>query len=59
MSIGIGKVGSYLARYGAARVATVAFLASREPFLLKTACNPTGVDRDVFDGIQRRRPTDR
>lgn len=51
-SMGTGEVGHYLGRYGAARVAKVAFLASLEPFLLKTDDNPTGVDQSVFDGIQ-------
>ncbi|TWF81977.1 peroxiredoxin [Pseudonocardia hierapolitana] len=50
-SMGTGEVGRYLARHGSDRVAKAAFLASLEPYLIKTADNPTGVDQSVFDGI--------
>ncbi len=50
-SMGTGEVGRYLGSYGSARVSKAAFLASLEPFLLKTDDNPTGVDQSVFDGI--------
>ncbi|MER6540409.1 alpha/beta hydrolase, partial [Streptomyces sp900105755] len=50
-SMGTGEVGRYLGTYGSQRVAKAAFLASLEPFLLKTDDNPDGVDRSVFDGI--------
>ncbi|MEW2382819.1 alpha/beta hydrolase [Micromonospora sp. NPDC047707] len=50
-SMGTGEVARYLSRYGSARVAKAAFLAALEPFLLKTADNPTGVPQEVFDGI--------
>ena len=50
-SMGTGEVGRYLGRYGSGRVAKAAFLASLEPFLLKTEDNPAGVDQAVFDGI--------
>jgi non-heme chloroperoxidase len=50
-SMGTGEVGRYLGTYGSDRVAKAAFLASLEPFLLKTDDNPTGVDQSVFDGI--------
>ncbi|MEU7043724.1 alpha/beta hydrolase [Streptomyces varsoviensis] len=50
-SMGTGEVGRYLAAYGSGRVAKAAFLASLEPFLLKTGDNPTGVDGSVFEGI--------
>ncbi|MEU0941340.1 alpha/beta hydrolase [Streptomyces canus] len=50
-SMGTGEVGRYLGTYGSQRVAKAAFLASLEPFLLKTDDNPDGVDRAVFDGI--------
>nr|AFV52129.1 epoxide hydrolase-like protein [Streptoalloteichus sp. ATCC 53650] len=58
-SMGTGEVGRYLARHGAARVAKAAFLASLEPFLLKTDDNPTGVDASVFEGIQAAAKADR
>jgi len=50
-SMGTGEVGRYLGTYGSARVAKAAFLASLEPFLLKTSDNPAGVPQEVFDGI--------
>ncbi|RZQ62338.1 alpha/beta fold hydrolase [Amycolatopsis suaedae] len=50
-SMGTGEVGRYLGTYGSARVAKAAFLASLEPFLLKTGDNPAGVPQEVFDGI--------
>jgi non-heme chloroperoxidase len=50
-SMGTGEVGRYLARHGSGRVAKAVFLASLEPYLIKTDDNPTGVDQAVFDGI--------
>jgi pimeloyl-ACP methyl ester carboxylesterase len=50
-SMGTGEVGRYLGTYGSGRVAKAVFLASLEPFLLKTDDNPAGVDQSVFDGI--------
>jgi len=50
-SMGTGEVARYLGNYGSARVAKAAFLASLEPFLLKTEDNPEGVPQEVFDGI--------
>lgn len=50
-SMGTGEVGRFLGRYGSARIAKAAFLASLEPFLLQTGDNPTGVPQEVFDGI--------
>jgi non-heme chloroperoxidase len=48
-SMGTGEVGRYLGTYGSQRVAKAAFLASLEPFLLKTDDNPRGVPQQVFD----------
>ncbi|MER6298969.1 alpha/beta hydrolase [Kitasatospora sp. NPDC001539] len=51
-SMGTGEVARYVARYGSARVAKVAFLASLEPCLLKTDDNPDGAaPKEFFDGI--------
>ncbi|MGW2124183.1 alpha/beta fold hydrolase [Streptomyces sp. NPDC001758] len=58
-SMGTGEVGRYLGTYGSARVAKAAFLASLEPFLLKTDDNPTGVDGSVFEGIKQAVTEDR
>jgi pimeloyl-ACP methyl ester carboxylesterase len=58
-SMGTGEVGRYLGTYGSARIAKAAFLASLEPFLLKTDDNPGGVDGDVFEGIKQAVTADR
>jgi pimeloyl-ACP methyl ester carboxylesterase len=58
-SMGTGEVGRYLGTYGSARVAKAAFLASLEPFLLKTDDNPDGVDGTVFEGIEQAVTADR
>jgi non-heme chloroperoxidase len=50
-SMGTGEVGRYLGTYGSERVAKAAFLASLEPFLLRTDDNQNGVPQEVFDGI--------
>ena len=52
-SMGTGELGRYLGTYGSGRIAKAAFLASLEPFLLQTDDNPTGVPREVFDGIEQ------
>ncbi|MGA5524481.1 alpha/beta fold hydrolase [Streptomyces pseudogriseolus] len=58
-SMGTGEVGRYLGTYGSERVAKAAFLASLEPYLLKTDDNPTGVDASVFAGIEQAVTEDR
>jgi peroxiredoxin len=58
-SMGTGEVGRYLARHGSGRVAKAVFLASLEPYLIKTADNPTGLDQSVFDGILATAKADR
>lgn len=58
-SMGTGELARYVATYGSKRVAKLAFLASLEPFLLKTDDNPTGVPREVFDGIEEAAKADR
>jgi len=50
-SMGTGELARYVSTYGAERVAKLAFLASLEPFLLLTDDNPSGVPKEVFDGI--------
>ncbi|NUS36403.1 MAG: alpha/beta hydrolase [Pseudarthrobacter sp.] len=58
-SMGTGEIGRYLGTYGSARVARAAFLASLEPFLLKTDDNPEGVPQEVFDGLTEAVTADR
>jgi pimeloyl-ACP methyl ester carboxylesterase len=57
--MGTGEVGRYLGTHGSARIAKAAFLASLEPFLLKTDDNPEGVDGGVFEGIEQAVTADR
>ncbi len=46
-----GYVTRYLSRHGSDRVARVALIGTMTPFPLKTADNPDGVDKSVFDGL--------
>ncbi len=50
-SMGGGEVARYIGRYGSERVSKAMLLGAVPPFLLKTADNPQGVDRSVFDGM--------
>lgn len=50
-SMGTGEIARYVKTYGAGRVAKMAFLASLEPFVLRTDDNPEGVPQENFDGI--------
>lgn len=58
-SMGTGEVARYLGTYGSARVAKAVFLASLEPFLLRTPDNPTGIPQSVFDEIEATAKADR
>jgi non-heme chloroperoxidase len=49
-SIASGEAVRYLTRYGAERVARVAFIApAATPYLLKTEDNPNGIDAALFE----------
>jgi non-heme chloroperoxidase len=50
-SMGAGEIVRYFARHGGKRVARTMFVAPITPFALKTADNPEGMDRQVFDQI--------
>jgi len=58
-SMGGGEVARYLGKYGTERVSKAVFMSAVPPFLLKTADNPDGVDRSVFDGIEKAVVADR
>jgi len=58
-SMGGGEVARYIGKYGSTGVSRVVFISSVPPFLLKTPDNPEGVDRAVFDGIQKAIAADR
>ncbi len=51
-SMGTGELARYVSRYGHARVAKLAFLASLEPFLVARDDNPEGLPQEAFDGIE-------
>jgi pimeloyl-ACP methyl ester carboxylesterase len=59
-SMGGGEVARYIGRHGGARVAKAVLVSSVTPYLVKTANNPDGVDRSVFDqmidGLRNDRP---
>jgi pimeloyl-ACP methyl ester carboxylesterase len=52
-SMGGGEVARYLGTYGTEHVTKAVFIAAIPPFLLKTADNPEGVDRSIFEGIEK------
>jgi non-heme chloroperoxidase len=51
-STGGGEVVHYIARHGAGRVAKAAIISAVPPLMVKTAANPGGLPKDVFDGLQ-------
>jgi pimeloyl-ACP methyl ester carboxylesterase len=51
-SMGTGELARYARRHGHDRVASFAFLASLEPFLVARDDNPEGVPPEVFAGIE-------
>ena len=51
-STGGGEVVHYLARHGESRVAKAAIIAAVPPLMVKTAANPGGLPKEVFDGFQ-------
>ena len=58
-SMGTGEVTRYLARYGSSRIRQAVLLGPIPPFLVKTADNPDGVDKSVFDQIMTAVQADR
>jgi non-heme chloroperoxidase len=51
-STGGGEVTHYLARHGDSRVAKAALISAVPPLMVKTASNPHGLPKEVFDGLQ-------
>src|SRR3954465_3548998 len=58
-STGGGEVVHYLARHGESRVAKAVMISAVPPLMLKTAANPGGLPKDVFDGFQTQVATNR
>ena len=42
----------YLARHGESRVAKAAIISAVPPLMVKTAANPDGLPKEVFDDLQ-------
>ena len=53
-STGGGEVAHYVARHGEGRVAKRLILGAVPPIMVKTAANPGGLPKEVFDGVRRR-----
>jgi len=58
-SMGGGEVARYQGRYGSKNVSKSVFISSVPPYLLKASDNPEGVDKPVFDGIEKAVAADR
>jgi non-heme chloroperoxidase len=52
-STGGGEVVHYIARHGESRVAKGAILSAVPPIMVKTAANPGGLPKQVFDDFQK------
>src|SRR5258708_18238919 len=51
-STGGGEVVGYLARHGESRVARAVIMSAVPPLMVKTAANPGGLPKEVFDEFQ-------
>jgi len=51
-STGGGEVVRYIARHGSSRVAKAVLISAVPPLMVKTAANPGGLPKEVFDGFQ-------
>ena len=51
-STGGGEVTRYLGRHGTSRIAKAVLLSAIPPLMLKTAANPGGLPKSVFDDLQ-------
>jgi non-heme chloroperoxidase len=52
-STGGGEVTRYIGRHGESRVAKAVLISSVPPLMVKTAANPGGTPKEVFDGYQQ------
>src|SRR5450755_2165056 len=51
-SMGTGEVTRYIGNHGTKRVRKAVLIGTLGPYLVKTADNPEGIDRSLFDGIK-------
>ena len=52
-SMGGGEVARYLGKYGSSRVKKAVLIGGVPPYLVRTPDNEEGVDRSVFEGIEK------
>ena len=58
-STGGGEVARYISRHGQKRVAAAVLISAVPPLMVKTASNPGGLPKEVFDGFQAQVATNR
>ena len=58
-STGGGEAVRYLARHGESRAAKAVLIGAVTPLMLKTASNPGGLPKEIFDGLQAQVATNR
>jgi non-heme chloroperoxidase len=58
-STGGGEVARYVARAKPGRVAKAVLISAVAPIMVKTAANPDGVPKEVFDGVRHETATNR
>jgi non-heme chloroperoxidase len=58
-SMGGGEVARFIGKYGSKGVSKAVIIGGIPPFLLKTPDNPEGVDKSVFDGLEKAIVADR
>jgi non-heme chloroperoxidase len=51
-STGGGEVAHYLGQYGESRVVKAALISAVPPLMVQTPTNPSGLPKEVFDGLQ-------
>lgn len=52
-STGGGEVAHYIGRHGTSRVAKIVLVGAVPPLMLKTASNPEGTPKEIFDSIRQ------
>lgn len=58
-STGGGEIARYIGRHGTGRIAKAGLISAVPPLMVKTAANPGGLPKEVFDGIQAASLADR
>ena len=58
-STGGGEVSRYAGRHGTRRLAKIVLIGAVPPIMVRTAANPDGVPKEVFDGLRSAVATDR